>query len=178
MKNSYLINPFQRIAGAKALLIGFMGYLTISYFSFITGTHHYGIFNINFAKGYGFSIYLLETGFHWFILSSLLLLSGLILSRSRIRLIDIFGTLLMAKLPLLVTPIARLIPYFQSFAIYSTAMFIVVGIYTITLLWTLILSFNAYKVSCNLKNERLIISFILSIILSEIATKIIILKLT
>lgn len=177
MKNSILFNPFIKIAGGKALALGGIAYLISVFLSYITGTHHYGLFNIDFAKGTVLWIYFIELGTQWFILSLLLYLFGAILSKSKIRVIDVFGTILLAKIPLIITPLFRTIPYFQSFAIFSTAMFVVVGIYSITLIWTLVLLFNAFKVSCNLKQEKLIVSFILSIIISEILSKVILLQL-
>jgi hypothetical protein len=85
--------------------------------------------------------------------------------------IDIFGTVLLARVPLLITPMVRFIPYFESFTFMSPAMYLVVSILIISLVWNITLLFNAYRISCNLKNESLVISFLISILLSEVLVR-------
>jgi hypothetical protein len=171
--NRYLLyNPFMRITGIKSFFIGFLGLLLTTYLAYKTGTHFNGLLNINFAKDSDYWIYLVENSSHWIILSILLLASGLILSKSKIRVIDIFGTALFSRIPLLIVPLIRTIPVFQSFVAQSSTMYLLIGIFLISLIWTILLLFNAFKVSCNLKNEKLIVSFIACLILSEVLTKI------
>ncbi len=172
MNSKYLYNPFLKIAGLKSLLIGASGLFLTSYLAFKTGTHYNGLLHIVPAKDSGFWVFFLENISHWIILSILLFLSGLILSKSKLRVIDIFGTTLFSRIPLIIAPVFRTLPIFQSFTIPSPSMFFIIGIYLISLIWTIALIFNAYKVSCNLKNEKLIVSFIVSIILSEVSTRI------
>ena len=172
MNNKFLFNPFLVIAGLKSLLIGLLGLFLTSYFAYKTGTHFNGLLQINFAKDSDFWVYLVENSSQWIILSILLFAAGLILSRSKIRAIDIFGTTLFSRIPLLITPLIRTIPIFQSFVPQSAANYLIGGICLISLIWTIVLLFNAFKLSCNLKNEKLIVSFIVSIILSEVITNI------
>ena len=172
MRIRNLYNPFNRIAGGKALVIGLTVLLLTTFIAFKTGTHFNGLLNIDFAKDSDYWIFLTENLSSWLFLSIFMYLSALILSKSNIRAIDILGTTSLARIPLLSAPLIRLVPAFQSFVIQSWEMYFVYGVYLISLIWTITLFFNAYKISCNLKNERLIISFILSLILSEIFTKI------
>lgn len=174
MNNKFIYNPFISIAGIKSILFGFSGLLLTSFLAYITGTHYYGHLNIEFAKDSPFWIYLVENSISWIVLSILLFISGLILSKSRIRVIDIFGTILFSRIPLLLLPLIRLIPALQSFVSQSPEMYFLIVIFWISMIWTVILSFNAYKVSCNLINEKLVISFIVCIILAEVITKTII----
>jgi hypothetical protein len=171
MNNKLWYNPFLVIAGTKSFLLGLLGLLLTSYLAYKTGTHFSGLANIDFARDSDFWIYLVENSSHWFILSILLFAAGLILSKSRIRPIDIFGTTLFSRIPLIITPLIRTMAIFQSFVIQSVIMYFLIGIYLISLIWTIVLLFNAYKVSCNIKNEKLIISFAVAMILSEILTK-------
>jgi hypothetical protein len=168
MNSKILYNPFILIAGMRSVLIGLSGLLLTSYLAYKTGTHFNGLLNIDFAKDSGFWIYLVENCSQWIILSILLFASGLILSKSKLRAIDIFGTTLFSRIPLIITPLIRILPIFQSFAFQSATMYLIIGIYLISLIWTIVLLLNAFKVSCNLKGEKLIISFIVCIILSEV----------
>jgi hypothetical protein len=171
MKNKFIFNPFVQIAGLKSLCIGLSVLFVTSYISYKTGTHFYGLVNIDFAKDSDFWIYLVEISSHWIILSILFYLAGSILSKSKLRAIDIFGTTLFARIPLVIAPLIRIIPVFRSFAFQSASMYLIIAIYMVSLIWTVVLLFNAFKISCNLKNEILIVSFIVSIILSEVLTK-------
>ncbi len=170
--NKVIYNPYLKIAGLKSFLIGLLGLFVTSYLAYKTGTHFNGLLNIDFAKDSNFLIYIIENSSQWFILSICFISSGLILSKSKIRVIDIFGTTLFSRIPLIITPLFRTIPKFQSFAFQSPLMYVIISIYVFSLIWTIILLYNAYRISCNLKNEKLIVSFIVCIILSEALTKI------
>jgi hypothetical protein len=172
MNSKLWYNPYLTIAGLTAFLPGLSGLLLTSYLAYRTGTHFNGLANIDFAKDSDFRVYLFENCSHWIILSVLLFASGLLLSKSRIRAIDIAGTTLFSRIPLILTPLIRTLTVFQSFVIQSAQMYFLIGVYLISMIWTIVLLFNAYKVSCNLKNERLIISFAVVMIFSEILTKI------
>ena len=63
---NYLINPYSRIAGFKSLLAGLIGLLLLSFASFKSGTHFYGLSNIDFAKDiYINNDYVNETNIFW-----------------------------------------------------------------------------------------------------------------
>ena len=172
MNQKILYNPFYYIAGTKSFLVGIVGLLLISYLAYYTGTHYNGILNIEFAKDSDLWVFLLENITFWFILSTLLYIAGIIFSESKIRPIDIYGTTLIARFPLLITPVIRIIPVFHSFVYKSVTMYLLICIYLVSLTWMVTLLLNAFKITCNLKNEKFIISFIVSILLSEILTKI------
>jgi hypothetical protein len=171
MKSKFFFNPFILIAGIESFLTGLSVLLLTSYLAYKTGTHYYGL-TIDFAKDSDFWVYLVENSSHWLLLSILLFTAGLIFSKSKLRAIDIFGTTLFSRIPLIIVPLIRTVPIFQSFSFQSAAMYLITGIYLISLIWTIVLLFNAFKVSCNLKNEKLIISFIVGILLSEAFTRI------
>jgi hypothetical protein len=171
MRPKALYNPFYTIAGFKSFLIGLAGLLATSYLAFITGMHFNGMLNIDFAKDSGLWVFLLENTIHWAILSTILYIAGLSFSKSKIRFIDVLGTLLLSRLPLIIAPLLRTIPVFQSFAFLSATMYFIILIYMLSAIWMITLSYHAYKISCNLKNEHLIISFIAGMILTEVLTK-------
>ncbi len=174
MNKYYLINPFIWIAGLKSLLLGLTGLILISVTSFLTGTHMAGLSNIDFAKDAVYSIYLMEHLIGWIVLALFLYLSGCIFAKTRIRPIDILGTSLLARFPLILAPILRFIPGFDSFLFGSWQMYLIAGLFVLSVTWTIVLLLNGYKVSTNLKDERLWTSFISGLILSEIATRILI----
>jgi hypothetical protein len=172
MRSNILYNPFNQIAGFLSLIIGLFGLLIVTWLAFITGTHFNGLVNVTFAKDSEYWVFLTENISNWFFISSFMYISGLILSKSKIRAIDVWGTTLLSRIPLIITPMIRIIPVFQSFVIQSWQRYFVNGVYLASLVWFLILLFHAFKISCNLKNERLIASFITSMVLAEICTTI------
>lgn len=163
-----LTNPFERIAGLTAFLIGFMGVVLIALVAYVSGTHFVGLFNLHFAKDAPFWVFAIEQFLSWGALVFIAYPVAAVLSKSKIRLIDFMGTFLLARLPLIFAPILRLFPYFRSFDIFSVEMFVIVGVYLFTLIWVIALLYNAYKISSNLKGNRLIFSFILSLVSAEI----------
>lgn len=171
MKSKFLYNPFAQIAGWLSFIIGIVGFLLTTYLAFKTGTHFSGLLNIDFARDSDYWVFLTENLSGWLFIAIFLHLSGLILSKSKIRAIDTFGTALLSRIPLVLTPLIRTIPMFQSFVIHSWEMYFVTGFYLVSMIWTIILLYNAFRISCNLRNERLIVSFIISLILSEVCTK-------
>ena len=171
MKSRFLYNPFTQIAGLPSFIIGVAGFFLTTYMAFKTGTHFNGLLNIDFARDSDYWVFLTENLTGWLFISVFLHLSGFILSKSKIRAIDTFGTALLSRIPLVLTPFIRIIPMFQSFVIHSWEMYFVIGFYLISMIWTIILLFNAFRISCNLKNERLLISFFVSLILAEVCTK-------
>jgi hypothetical protein len=148
------------------------GFLIVTYLAFKTGTHFNGFLSFDLAKDAGYRVFAAEHAVNWLFVSLFLYTSGLILSKSKIRLIDVAGTALLSRIPLVITPLIRILPVFRSFFVYSWQFYLLTGIYVFSLIWSLVLMFNAFKISCNLKNERLIISFITSMVLSEVCTKI------
>lgn len=172
MKIKKLYNPFIYIAGVKSLVIGIISLAITTLLAYLSGTHFGGLFTINFAKDADYWFFAAENTIHWLFLSAFIYVSGVILSKSRIRFIDILGTALMSRMPLMLTPLFRTLPVFESFMVRSWEMYVLIVIYVISLVWTLILLFNAIKVSCNLKNDRLTIAYILCLLLSEICTQV------
>ena len=168
MKTNYIYNPFVRIAGYEALLIGLLTFLATCFFAFKTGTHFIGLSEVSFAKDAPFWFFFIENLIAWLSLSVFVFIIGLFLSKSRIRFCDVLGTLLLARVPLIIVPCLRLTPAFQSFIVGSWQLQLTNIIYYLSMIWTLVLVFNAIKVSCNLKEKKLIIVFIVSVLLAEV----------
>lgn len=169
-----LHNPFLFIAGYSAFIIGTSILLLTVYLSYITGTHYNGLINIYFAKDTLFIFYFIEQVAHWIVLSILLFVLGTFLSKSKIRFIDVIGTQSLARAPLILLPVIRTFPLFESFVINSFEMHLLITLFVMLVIWSIALMFNAYKISCNVKHKSLIISFILAILLSEFFTKLLI----
>lgn len=171
MKNKVklIANPFIRIAGGQALIWGFLGLIVSTLLCWISGYHYHGLLHSGPAPNPAWWCYLAEHLIVWLIPALLFYLGGLFLSHSRIRVIDVLGTVLFAQLPLLGMNLISLLPAMRMMSQMNMNMspeemlaqpyFVLAMILTLLglpfLILTLIWMFNALKVSCNLKQWKL-----------------------
>ena len=171
MKNKVklIVNPFIRIAGGQALIWGFLGLIVSTLLCWISGYHYHGLLHFGPAPNPAWGCYLAEHLIVWLIPALLFYLGGLFLSHSRIRVIDVLGTVLFAQLPLLGMNLISLLPAMRMMSQMNMNMspeemlaqpyFVLAMILTLLglpfLILTLIWMFNALKVSCNLKQWKL-----------------------
>ena len=171
MKNKVklIVNPFIRIAGGQALIWGFLGLIVSTLLCWISGYHYHGLLHFGPAPNPAWWCYLAEHLVVWLIPALLFYLGGLFLSHSRIRVIDVLGTVLFAQLPLLGMNLISLLPAMRMMSQMNMNMspeemlaqpyFVLAMILTLLglpfLILTLIWMFNALKVSCNLKQWKL-----------------------
>jgi hypothetical protein len=179
---TWLFNPFIYIAGFKSLLIGIALMAISAWVGFLNNSHFDGVLDMHRAMAAQFHIFLPEVVIDWVSISLVLFVFGVILSKSKIRWIDVFGTQALARWPMI--PVAILvvfIPNVRNMNLSNPQDMILLLIPAMLLLpfmiWFVALMFNAYKVSCNLKGNSLIISFIGGLISAELISKILITQL-
>ena len=171
MKNKVklIVNPFILISVGHALILGLLGVKVSTLLCWISGYHYHGLLHFGPAPNPAWWCYLAEHLIVWLIPALLFYLGGLFLSHSRIRVIDVLGTVLFAQLPLLGMNLISLLPAMRMMSQMNMNMspeemlaqpyFILAMILTLLglpfLILTLIWMFNALKVSCNLKQWKL-----------------------
>ena len=176
MNSNYLYNPFNYIAGAGALLIGIIILTAATYAGMFTNLHFDGVIDIHIGYKAPFWFYFIEAFLSWIFVSALLYISALIISKSKVRIIDVFGTQMLAKAPFILISLISFIPFFQ-FEIGPaipkfTANLIVFGILNMAVIvWVVVLMYNAYSISANVSGSKAIVSFIVSLVIAEIAAK-------
>lgn len=162
-------NPFSKIAGLRALGWGIGGILLSSFMSYFSGYHYHGLLHFGPAPNPAWWCFLSEHFIIWLIPALLFYIGGLILSRSQIRLIDVFGTIAFAQLPLLIMNLFYFLPPMQKMLSLNTAVpplelvaqpwfmvsIILSVVSSLFLIWALVWMFNALRVSCNLKGYKL-----------------------
>lgn len=190
MKNKVklIVNPFIRIAGGQALIWGFLGLIVSTLLCWISGYHYHGLLHFGPAPNPAWWRYLAEHLIVWLIPALLFYLGGLFLSHSRIRVIDVLGTVLFAQLPLLGMNLISLLPAMRMMSQMNMNMspeemlaqpyFILAMILTLLglpfLILTLIWMFNALKVSCNLKQWKLWMVALIGIIGGDVLCRVLI----
>jgi len=185
MKNK-LFNPFIYIAGTKALIIGLLAIVTATFIGFYSRTHFPDAISVKVSYHFPFLYFLIQGFVNWFVVSIVLYLFAKVFSKSKVRIVDVFGTQAMARFPYFIaafTGFSKSIKKFGDYLLYANlgignkveistfemgmAIFLIVLTLLLTV-WMITLMYNAYKVSANLKSTRLVLTFIAGLILSII----------
>jgi hypothetical protein len=178
-------NPFERVAGYTALVSGLIIAFVSSATGFIFNTRFDGVLDIHFADT-TFLTALTEQLIN--IVSLCVIFSGIafIVKGKSFRIIDVCGTLILARFPLLLTPFLNAGGFFLTLQPSETGKNVTLsriepaGIIFLTLaslililiiIWHIILLYKAYRISTNIKGWKATASFILSLLLAEIMSK-------
>ncbi|MFV0418903.1 MAG: hypothetical protein ACK5KT_09260 [Dysgonomonas sp.] len=191
MKNntitSWLFTPFKYIAGLKALIVGLIVMLVLSILGYLSNTHFDGALDIHYGCLKTTTPYIIHITYQligWLCLTIVFYTTAQIVSKSSVRLIDIAGTMALSQAPLIFAALAGFIPSFHiclgDFDSQNITAMIdilkdniitlgILSIVTIVLsIWSILLMYNAYSISANVKGVIGISTFILALIIAEI----------
>lgn len=187
---NWLFNPFVRIAGATSLVGGFFVIGVGGLAAAAADIRFDGLLDMHFVHSVPVWLPILEGLLSWITISLLFVLIAQFFGGSRrVRLIDITGTQALARAPLLPAAaicmlpsirnsLAELPPALQTndFAAVSSGVLLAGLIMLAGIVWTVVLMWNAFSVSCNIKGGRSIALFIVAVVIGELATKFLILR--
>jgi len=175
--STWLFNPFLFVGGERILLIGLIiaaVHIPIGYF---LNVRFDGAIDMHLVPtDVGLLTPVIDVLIAWLSMAGCMFAAAKIF-QSPMRLIDIAGAVLVARIPLLLSigPVLLLEPDFQSIEellnlqgseLYQLAALSVISL--LFLIWFFVLLFNAFKINSNLKGARLWIGFIGSAIIAEI----------
>jgi hypothetical protein len=194
--SQWLFNPFQFIAGFKSLSMGLLIMAAAALIGSFRYVHFNGVLDLQVdlieKHEFGLWVYFVEVLIDWLCLSTVLTIAGFFTSKSSLRIIDVFGTQALARTPYLLSVIAilpkgtqRIIEYIIWKQLHKgTAVsiqppdiiFFILTMVTVILMvvWMVALMYKAYTVSCNVKGQKAIISFIAGLIAAEALSKLLI----
>ena len=164
-ENSLIVNPFQRVAGWTALFIGLSTMLISGLMAGYYGAHFPDLVTVIFTVSTGKYVPIVELLYGWFLLSIWSILAFLIFRIQRFRVIDLFGSIALARAPYILIAglnaaiYHSLIPFNQS--IILPLLLVLVG-------WSFVWIYHALRVSGNLKGTKALVIFIIVGILSEL----------
>ncbi len=191
----WLFNPFKILAGPKALILGVAIILITAFLGSLSNTHFDGVLDVHTGLKAPAWLFFAESLTNWLCMVLLLVLSALIVSRSKWRFVDIAGTQAISRWPTLITALVMLPEANRRFGEYlmsqigqsseavtlnpaDAVIFFTAAIITVVMIiWMVALMYKAYAVSCNVKGAKAITTFIISLILAETASKLIIIAL-
>lgn len=186
-----LLNPFQVIAGFQALLIGIAGIVIASLIAFQAHCFFEGIIDALIVPKVTepWWIFTLQGLINWLVLAALIAVSGRLVAKSKYRLIDVFGTQALARLPYVLIAALCLLPSLTRYPEYMQAVYakttpipavpaydiylFIIGITIIlsVVVWAVMLMYRAFSISCNAKGPKAVGYFIAITIIGEIITK-------
>ncbi len=184
----WLFNPFNYVAGGPALVLGLVAILAAGGFGALSNTHFDGVIDVHSGRAAPTWVFLTEGIVNWLSLTIVLLIVGILASRSSWRAIDLVGTQALARWPMLLPALATLLPGYQRASQHlawkllkqgtdGVVFGIVVGMILIALIWMVYLMYRAFSVSCNLRGGKAVILFIAALIAAEVISKIVVIAL-
>jgi len=184
---TWLLNPFHYLSGESALPLGLLAIALTAVVGFFRRIHVDGVLDVHLGRPAPFWFFLAEGVIDWLCLTLFLGIAALVLSRSRVRLIDLAGMQALARAPqllavalLAVTDVRCIVALAKggsaascgpsaivAFVLLSVAM--LVGV-----VWMVALMYRAFAVACNVSGGRGAAGFIPALLLAEVLSKILI----
>ena len=160
----------------QSLLLGWAVMLATAGISYFNHAHFDGVIDIHVGRITPPATYFLEQLIDWGCVVVVFYAAALIFSKSSIRFIDVAGTLALARW-------VMIFPALLAFAVKvpaanQTVDEILRSITPVTItivilllafsIWMIALTYNAFKVSCNMKGGTATVIFIIALLLAEI----------
>ncbi len=191
----WLFNPFRFVAGTEALFLGLVVILAAAIIGWLGKTHFDGVLDVHTGRPAPLWLFIAEGVIDWLSMVLFLFFSALLISRVSWRFIDILGTQALSRWPTLLTALVMLPEAncrFGNFLMWKVSQtgtapvlnpadafvfFTAAIISLLMIIWMVALMYKSYSVSCNVKGPKAIITFIISLVLAEALSKVIILGL-
>ncbi|MFB3897532.1 MAG: hypothetical protein ACE14V_14645 [bacterium] len=190
---TWLFNPFYYLAGGKAMGIGLIIMVISGLLCYFSNSHFDGVLDFHMGAKAPIWFSLAEGIIDWVSFVIPLIVFGMLLSKTRFRVLDVFGTQALARFPALFMVLTAFVPGYQGLIaklvnITPTnavsvltenigAVIILIAISMVILvlvIWMITLMYRAFAVSCNVSGWKAVIWFIVAIIVAEAISKIII----
>jgi hypothetical protein len=186
----WLFNPFMYVAGWQALVAGLLFMFITAILASLSTIRFDGVIDIHFGEHLSFMSQIKMLLIDYAALSLLLIIIGMILSKSQYRFIDIIGTQLIARWPILLVVVLALAvnpdPLIEASkqinpqevkAMFTGTFILFLFVSILVTVWMIVLMYRSYAVSFNLNGSKAIVSFIICFVLAEVFSKLIIIKL-
>ena len=176
MKNKWkwVYNPFERIAGWSALMIGVVVMALTAVIGKINGVNFDSILEICPYAPFSFTVAFVLQAVNFLSLFLIMWIAGVCFSKTKVRAIDVAGTMALAHTPMLLFAVICFLPVAPSGFFDDIPRLVIFGIISILFaIWMIALMYNAYSVSCNLKGSKAVLSFIGALLVAEILSKLV-----
>ncbi len=184
--NSFsLINPFQKIAGWRALAIGLVIMVLMSFLGVFANVYFDGILASTFASGFknakitpNFLFLIYENLLAWLCLTLFYIAAAKICKQKRIRIVDFFGTVALSRFPFLILVSTQAILALvkpnifhydpaKNYEFHFSFLILFNLFWTFCYTWQIATYFFALKEASGLTGRKLWISFLISMLFCE-----------
>ncbi|WP_149241599.1 hypothetical protein [Dyadobacter sp. 32] len=172
--NKWLFNPFIYLAGIPAMMAGLAIMAVTSVVAFYGRIHFDGAIDLHVGAVTPYWLYLVEPLLDWLIVAIVFYLTGLVLSKSKIRFIDFLGTTALARAAMLPGALIALLPPIQNMSpenitpgMLAASLFLL-----LPMIWLVALLYNAFVMSANLKGSKAVLGFIIALLVAEVLSKV------
>ncbi len=189
MKIRKLFNPFEEIAGSKALFYGLLAMMLTGFTGYFSHIHFPDALSIKVIPEYlPLGYYFMQQLIIWLIPSLIFYGFAFFGSSSSVRVVDVFGTMALARFPYLFAAPLGFSGSIKRFGDYIMAMvmeqdmkatittfdiimaIILMFVMILLTVWLVALMYNAFRVSSNIKGGKAVGMFIAGLFISIIAT--------
>ena len=180
---TWIFNPFYYLAGGQALALGLAFIVAAGLMGSATNAHLDGVLDVHAGLEAPIWLFVAEGIVDWLSMSLTLWVAGLLLSRTRFRALDLFGTQALARVPAILLVAVAFLPGFQAQALRLAAgnfsvvpaqmaafvlgMFITI----LAVIWMITLMYRAFATSCNVGGGKTIGAFVAALIMAEALSK-------
>lgn len=173
------VNPYRRIAGWEAALSGLLILLIATLTGKYSSTVFDGAIDLHLVQHTDFSFAFGSMAIGIVSLIAVMSLAGYIAAKG-FRLIDMAGTILLSKAPLLLASLAGFLTTVPNpedmqknpaMLLQSSSFLLVTFLLILPLsVWSIVLLFNAFKTVTGAKGSRLAVAFIVGLVVAEIVS--------
>lgn len=191
-----LLNPFERYSERTLLIVGVIGIILGSLIAFAFNGRYDGVVDLHFSKDVSLAQPFIDNAINVACLFLPLLLLGKFIN-GKTRVIDILTAILIARIPYYVLPVFNANGFMQRVtdeitrsigqesqdampqlgSMDNILMLLFAAVSILALIWMVIILFNGFKTATNLKTVGHKVLFAVALIVAELLSKIIILKL-
>ncbi|MES2560055.1 MAG: hypothetical protein V4590_09965 [Bacteroidota bacterium] len=186
---TWLWNPFVYVAGWQAFAVGVCMMAVTAGMAALSGIRFDGVIDIHVGEASSFISQLKLILIDIISMVGMLTIAGMVLSKSEYRIIDIVGTQLVARWPMIFVAVLALVVNLDPIrdaaknfnpqevgALFTGTFIFFLCISVLVTIWMIVLMYRSYCISFNLTGNKAVISFIVCLILAEIISKYIIYK--
>ena len=185
----WLFNPFHYIAGGAALAAGLVVIVAAGLLGSLSHSHFDGVLDFHTGMPAPLWLHLVEGPIDWLALCVPLWVGGVLISKSKARLLDLFGTQALARFPYLILAAVALLPGYRNYTSFIAAQFagkeavvepakgdvVVFGLVILVMLlmaiWMVVLMYRSFAISYNVRGGQAIAVFIGAVLVGEVVSK-------
>lgn len=187
----WLFNPFVRIGGWTSLAAGLAGIVAAGFVAAAAGIRFDGLLDLHFVGSVPTYLPIAEGLINWIsIVAVSALIARLFGGGSNVRLLDVAGTLALARAPLVLAALICTVPWIrdsldydvilQSPSLISLVAGMLVGVLAILacFAWMIVLMWKAFSITANMKGGRGAAFFIAALAAGELISKMLVFRIS